>query len=43
MAEGGGLGSHIILEPDESETIPDVIAAPRGDNDLITAQVVAVP
>lgn len=43
VAAGGPVASNIILEPDESETIPDVIAVPRGEYDLIVAQVVAIP
>jgi hypothetical protein len=42
-AAGGQRGHHITLEPDESETIADVVVVPRGAYDSIRAQVLAVP
>ena len=37
------LNCGIILEPDATETIADVIVVPRGAYDSIRAQVIAVP
>jgi hypothetical protein len=42
-ARGGRIGTHIILEPGESESIGDVIAVPHDAYDVIHAQVVVVP
>ena len=42
-AQGGRLGTHIILEPAESETIDEVFAVPRGAYDVVNAQIIAVP
>jgi hypothetical protein len=42
-AVGGRLGTHIIIEPGALETIRYVFAVPRGDYDIIHAQVIAVP
>jgi hypothetical protein len=42
-ARGGEVGNHIILEPDDTVTLHDVIAVPRGAYDILTARVIAVP
>jgi hypothetical protein len=42
-AVGGVVGTHIVLEPGATETVADVIVVPRGEYDVIHAQVVAVP
>jgi hypothetical protein len=42
-AVGGQAGHHIVLEPDETERIADVIVVKRGAYDSVLAQVIAVP